>query len=154
MQEANTNETDGTDEYVRVQAGGSGAAGVLFSADSAANPDATLFDTETINNEKVVVIESAVRIADASEARSTGMHYNAGLDGEALTGMATKQRVAYYNKTGSPLTFYGRTWSESTNPDASITRDEVYGWYDTTMVLRRHADGKTYKDIYDNLCIC
>lgn len=150
MQEANTNETDGTDEYVRVQAGGSGAAGVLFSADSAANPDATLFDTETINNEKVVVIESAVRIADASEARSTGMHYDAGLDGAALTGAAAKQRVAYYNKTGSPLTFYGRTWSDSTNPNASITRDEVYGWYDTTMVLRRHADGKTYKDIYDN----
>jgi len=150
MQEANTNETDDTDEYVRVQAGGNGAAGVLFSADSAANPDATLFDTETINNEKVVVIESAVRIADASEARSTGMHYNAGLDGAALTGAATKQRVAYYNKTGTPLEFYGRTWTESTNPDAAITRDEVYGWYDTTMVLRRHADGKTYKDIYDN----
>ena len=161
MSEENTNAAGGADKFIRVgpnvnegetTAGGSGAYGIVFSADTTANPDAKLFDKATVDGDKVVVIEAGVRVPDASTERYMGMQYVTGRNGTNVSGNAVAQRLFYFIKDPSQG-YLGRT-TEHTSCGKAVQPYLVadsYGWHEPMMVLKRNStDDKTYIHIYDN----
>ncbi len=137
--------TDGvTDNYVRVTGTTNGQNAILFGLDAKTDDTAkALFGKDTIDKDKVLVLEMGVRVN--GDSKFLGGHWKLNSEG-------VMQTVGY---TVPATITYGAVRQNSTNQEFTLTAHAATGtstskWFKPTLVMRRDTtDGKTYTDIYD-----